>query len=142
MTEDTSPATTSATGPATPSHGTSNPDPFNAEREAFRKRLLKAHVQAAAARSGFRDPTDSQLADLSEVRLGADDQLEGADAAFAALRQSKPYLFHPEDASSRMGTSHAGPAPKPGSIEARDVRHMSREEYARARDQFLRTYGR
>ncbi len=139
MTEDTSPASTSATSP---SHGTPNPDPFNAEREALRHRLLKAHVQAAAARSGFRDPADSQLADLSEVRLGADDQLEGADAAFAALRQSKPYLFHPEDAPARMGTSHAGPAPQPGSIEARHVRHMSREEYGRAREQFLRTHGR
>ena len=142
MSEETSPPTSAAASPGGPAHGTPNPDPFNAEREAFRKRLLKAHVQAAAARSGFRDPADSQLADLSEVRLGADDQLEGADAAFAALRQSKPYLFHPEDGPSRMGTSHAGAAPQPGAIEARHVRHMSREEYARAREQFLRTHGR
>lgn len=68
-----------------------------AETEAIGRvntRLVRAEARAAAAEMGFNDPTDVALADLSEVTVGDDGEVD-ADAVKTALGdliKVKPHL--------------------------------------------------
>jgi hypothetical protein len=69
----------------------------SAELEALRAEMHRGEIRAAvlieAARAGVADPLDAyQLADLSEVSVGEDGQVQGAAQAVADLVAAKPYL--------------------------------------------------
>lgn len=92
------------------------------------QRVLMAELKSEAARAGMVDADGLKLADLSTVTL-KDGKLEGADALFASLKESKPYLFGQPPANS-SSTSSTPPATPPA---AKKVSEMTDAEYAAAK---------
>jgi hypothetical protein len=92
------------------------------------QRVLLAELKGEAIKAGMVDVDGLKLADLSGVTL-KDGKLEGAEALFTSLKESKPYLFGqpPSNSSSTHTPPPAGQqTPKP-------VSEMSDAEYAAAK---------
>ena len=101
---------------------------LGAARAHAERRVIQAEVGALAARAGMVDPDGTRLLDLSGVRLTDAGVVEGADAAIAAARKARPWLF--ADARS----SNPAPTPRPRDArEGSDARQMTPKEYAAAR---------
>lgn len=92
------------------------------------KRVLMAELKSEATRLGMVDVDGLKLADLSAVSF-KDGKLEGADALFASLKESKPYLFGQPPTSSSTTTTPPSPTPP----TAKKVSEMSDAEYAAAK---------
>lgn len=67
-----------------------------AQAEQVNAKLIKAEVRAVAGQMGFRDLSDAQLADLSEVEITDDGDVKGVKEALEALAKAKPYLLSGE----------------------------------------------
>lgn len=92
------------------------------------KRVLMAELKSEATRVGMVDVDGLKLADLSAVSL-KDGKLEGADALFASLKESKPYLFGQPPANSSTTTQPPSPTPP----APKKVSEMTDAEYAAAK---------
>ena len=55
--------------------------------------LIRSELKAEAIRAGIIDLDGLKLVDLSEVKLRADGEIEGATALMTRLRKAKPWLF-------------------------------------------------
>lgn len=91
-------------------------------------RIIRSELKAEAIKAGMIDLDGLKLADLSKVKLTDTGDVEGATELLAALKESKPYLF-----GATNNSSTPGDPPKPKPNEPRDVRTMTREEYAKAK---------
>ncbi|PXX42223.1 phage scaffolding protein [Aquitalea magnusonii] len=96
------------------------------------KRVLQAELKSVAVKSGLLDLDQLKLLDLSAVKF-ADGKIEGAEALFAGLKESKPYLFGEQSSTSSTET-----APKPKPAEAKQAKDMTTEEYAAAKAALLK----
>lgn len=92
------------------------------------KRVLFAELKGEAIKAGMVDVDGLKLADLSSVTL-KDGKLDGADALFAGLKESKPYLFGQPSTSS----SNPQKPPVPVPPVAKKVAEMDDKEYAAAK---------
>lgn len=98
------------------------------------QRVLLAELKSEAIKAGMVDVDGLKLADLSSVTL-KDGKVEGAEALFTGLKESKPYLFGKPPTSS----SNPQPAPSPVPPVAKKVTEMDEKEYAAARAAVLKT---
>jgi hypothetical protein len=92
------------------------------------QRVLMAELKSEAVKNGMVDADGLKLADLSGVSL-KDGKLEGADALFAGLKESKPYLFGQPQSNS----SNPNKPPSPTPPTPKNAREMTDEEYAAAK---------
>ena len=94
-------------------------------------RVIRAELKAAALKAGMVDLDGLKLADLSTVKLGADGEIEGADALMEALKKAKPYLF------GAASSSYAGDPPKPTDPKPKLAKDMTPAEYSAAKAKLL-----
>jgi hypothetical protein len=87
------------------------------------QRVLRAKLEGEAIKAGLRDVDQLQLLDLAGVTI-KDGKLEGAEALFTKLKESKPYLFG-EPATSSSSTQQTPPARDP---KAKHASEMSADE--------------
>lgn len=92
------------------------------------QRVLLAELKGEAVKAGLVDLDQLKLLDLSGVKL-ADGKLEGADALFAGLKESKPYLFG-QPPSNSSNPQNPPPANPPAAKKASE---MTADEYAAAK---------
>jgi hypothetical protein len=96
-------------------------------------RVMLAELKSEAVKAGMVDVDGLKLADLSSVTL-KDGKLDGAEALFTGLKESKPYLFG-QPATNSSNTQKPPPATPP---QAKKVSEMSPEEYAVAKASALK----
>lgn len=106
---------------------------FESEKAALKAdaetRTLQYELRAAAKAAGMINVDDLKLADLSGVKLDDKGGLQGADALFKSMRESKPYLF-----GAVKGNTHPGKAPPTeGNQAPKLATEMTREELAAAK---------
>ena len=95
-----------------------------AEREASRKSVIRAKLEAHAVKAGIVDLDGLQLADLSAVTLDDAGRLQGGEAALAALKESKPWLF-----GATGTTSTPVAAPKGAETKPKSAKDMGPQEW-------------
>lgn len=91
------------------------------------KRVLLAELKGEAIKSGLVDLDQLKLLDVSKVKL-VDGKLDGAEALFTGLKETKPYLFGDVTSSSTPSTP-----PNPNPPAAKSAMDMTAAEYASAR---------
>jgi hypothetical protein len=95
-------------------------------------RLIKAELKAEAIRAGMVDLDGLKLIDPSEVKLGADGEVEGAPALMTQLKRAKPWLFAGASLSSTA-------TPPPAQVSRQKMAtEMSDIEYRAAREAILK----
>ncbi|OVE45670.1 hypothetical protein [Chromobacterium violaceum] len=92
------------------------------------KRVLLAELKGEAVKAGLVDLDQLKLLDLTGVKL-ADGKLDGAEALFASLKESKPYLFGKPPSDS----SNTQKAPPANQAEVKHAKDMTEAEYAAAK---------
>jgi hypothetical protein len=97
--------------------------------------LIRSELKAEAIRAGIIDLDGLKLVDLSEVKLRADGEIEGATALMTRLRKAKPWLF------SCASLSSTAMPPPPQAMRHKCATDMTDAEYRVARDLLLRNRG-
>ena len=97
--------------------------------------LIRAELKAEAIRAGIIDLDGLKLIDLSEVKLNADGEVEGAPALMTRLKKAKPWLF---SAASLSSTAMPPPAQ---ALRQKLATEMTDAEYRTAREVILRNRG-
>lgn len=92
------------------------------------QRVLLAELKSEAVKNSMVDVDGLKLADLSGVSL-KDGKLEGADALFAGLKESKPYLF----GQLQSNSSNPNKPPSPTPPTPKMAKDMTQEEYEAAK---------
>ena len=95
-------------------------------------RLIRAELRTEAIRAGMIDLDGLKLIDPSQVKLGVDDQVEGASALMAHFKRAKPWLFGGVSLSS---TAMPPPTQAPRQKMATE---MTDSEYRTAREAILK----
>jgi hypothetical protein len=97
-------------------------------------RLIRAELKAEAIRAGMVDLDGLKLIDSSEVKLGADGEVEGAPALMTLLKKAKPWLF--------AGVSLSSTAMPPLALASRQkmATEMTDIEYRAAREAILKRH--
>jgi hypothetical protein len=96
-------------------------------KEDFRSRLVIANLQTEAVRAGMVDLDGLKLINLSEARLGPNDQVEGGRQIIEDLRRQKPWLF------GKSSSSSVAEAPSSQPVRQKTALEMNDEEYASAK---------
>ena len=94
--------------------------------------IVKAHLQAEAARAGMIDLDGLKMLDLSRVTVTDDGEVQGASALMDRVRKEKPWLF------GRPFTSAPGGAPPSQPPRQKLATEMTDAEYQAAREAILR----
>ncbi|QAY85391.1 phage scaffolding protein [Pseudomonas arsenicoxydans] len=95
------------------------------------KRVLLAELKGEAVKAGLVDLDQLKLLDVDKVKL-VDGKLDGAEALFNSLKESKPYLFGSVSSSSTA----QNPPPKTPP-EGKPAKDMTPEEYSAAKAALL-----
>jgi hypothetical protein len=96
------------------------------------ERMLRAELKAEAVRAGMVDLDGLKLADLGQLHIGEDGEVEGAAALMSRMRRSKPWLFAAASSSSAA-------APPPSSPPRQKLAtEMTDDEWRAARQDLLR----
>ena len=101
-------------------------------------RLIRSELRAVALQSGIIDVDALRLIDASDLRVGADGTVDGAEDAIATLKAGKPYLF--EDGRpipAGPTTSPPRRVPAPARPDPVDARTLSREQWQAERARVL-----
>jgi hypothetical protein len=99
----------------------------------MRERVLRAELKAHAVRAGMVDLDGLKLLDISGLSLNARNEVEGAEAAMAAMRRAKPWLF-----GGAASSSSAAAAPPAQAPRAKLATEMNQTEWQAARAEMLR----
>lgn len=94
--------------------------------------ILKAHLQAEAARAGMIDLDGLKMLDLSRVTVTEDGEVQGASALMDKVRKEKPWLFGKPSTSAPAGAPPSQPPRQKLATEMTDA------EYQTARAAILR----
>jgi hypothetical protein len=97
-------------------------------------RLIRAELKAEAIRAGMVDLDGLKLIDPSDVKLGADGEVEGAPALMIQLKKVKPWLFGGASLSSTAIPPPAQPSRQKLATEMTDI------EYRAAREAILKRH--
>jgi hypothetical protein len=95
-------------------------------------RLIRSELKSEALRAGMIDLDGLKLIELTEVKMGANGEVEGAPALMTRLRKIKPWLFGTPSLSSTAG------APPMQSVRAKLATEMTDAEYRVARESLLK----
>lgn len=99
---------------------------------ASRERLVHAELRVEAVRAGMIDLDGLKLANLAQVSVGEDGEVQGGAALMDRLRGEKPWLFTRANSSSTA-------SPPPGAVvRQRLATEMSLDEWKFARAELLR----
>lgn len=101
-----------------------------AAEAAANDRIIRAELKAEAIKAGLVDIDALKMLDTSSVTLDDQGNPTGAAELFAALKESKPYLFTAAPVHSSQ-TQPPPPAPKPS--DKKSAKDMTPEEFAAAR---------
>lgn len=94
--------------------------------------IVKAHLQAEAARAGMIDLDGLKMLDISRVTISEDGEVQGATALMERVRKEKPWLF------GKTSTSAPGGAPPSQPPRQKLATEMTDAEYQTAREAILR----
>ena len=94
--------------------------------------IVKAHLQAEAARAGMIDLDGLKMLDISRVTISEDGEVQGATALMEKVRKEKPWLF------GKTSTSAPGGAPPSQPPRQKLATEMTDAEYQTAREAILR----
>lgn len=89
------------------------------------ERIIRAELRTAALKAGMVDLDGLKLADLTEVKLNDQGEVDGADALMTKLKEAKPYLF----GAPQSGTSSTHTPPNPNPTGPKKATEMTDEEY-------------
>lgn len=95
------------------------------------KRVLLAELKGEALKAGLVDLDQLKLLDVTSVKL-VDGKLDGAEALFNGLKESKPYLF-----GTVSNSSTPNPTPPKTPTEGKPAKDMTAEEYNAAKAALL-----
>jgi len=95
---------------------------------AGKQQLLHAKLAIEAKVAGLIDLDALKLVDTSKVTLKDDGTVEGAEALFKGLKETKPYLFDEKKSTTTTTTPPAADPPA-----AKKASEMTDAEYAAAR---------
>jgi hypothetical protein len=98
-------------------------------------RLIGSELKAEAIRAGMVDLDGLKLIDLSDVKLGAGGEIDGAPAIMARIKKVKPWLF---------GTSSFSSIATPPPVQAprqKLATEMTDAEYRTAREAIVKHRG-
>jgi hypothetical protein len=95
-------------------------------------RLIRAELKAEAIRAGMVDLDGLKLIEPTEVKLGANDEVDGVSALMVRLKKAKPWLFGVSSFSST-----ATPPPSQ-SLRQKLATEMTDTEYRIARESILK----
>jgi hypothetical protein len=87
-----------------------------------------AELKGEAVKAGLVDLDQLKLLDVASIKLAADGKIEGADALFKGLKETKPYLFGQQNNSSNTQQKPPNPA-----LETKKATELTAEEYKAAR---------
>ena len=94
--------------------------------------ILKAHLQAEAARAGMVDLDGLKMLDLSQVSVADDGEVHGIALLMDQARKQKPWLF------AGVSTSAPGGAPPSQQPRQKTAMEMSDAEYRAAKEAILK----
>ena len=94
--------------------------------------IVKAHLQAEAARAGMIDLDGLKMLDLSRVTISENGEVQGTTALMERVRKEKPWLF------GKASTSAPGGAPPSQPPRQKLATEMTDAEYQTAREAILR----
>lgn len=106
-------------------------------RQEGQETLKRAAFMVAAKEAGAANADHAyKLADLSQVTVDAQGNVQGIDGAIGGLKKSAAYLFGtPETPSAGSGGGNPpGGTPGPKKYTAEAIANMSTEEYAKFRE--------
>jgi hypothetical protein len=98
-------------------------------------RLIRSELKAEAIRAGMVDLDGLKLIDLSEVKLGAEGEIDGAPVIMARIKKIKPWLF---GGSSFSSSATPPPVQAPRQKLATE---MTDAEYRTAREAIVKYRG-
>ena len=99
---------------------------------AARERLVRAELRMEAVKAGMIDLDGLKLADLAQVSVGEDGEVQGGAALMNRLRGEKPWLF------TRSSSSSTASPPPGAAVRQRLATEMSLDEWKLARAELLR----
>ena len=99
---------------------------------AARERLVRAELRMEAVKAGMIDLDGLKLADLAQVSIGEDGEVQGGAALMERLRGEKPWLF------VRASSSSTASPPPGAAVRQRLATEMSLDEWKLARAELLR----
>ena len=108
------------------------------EKELFdmgtvaRERLVRAELRMEAVKAGMIDLDGLKLANLTQVSVGEDGEVQGGAALMDRLRSEKPWLF------TRANSSSTASPPPGAAVKQRLATEMSLDEWRLARAELLR----
>jgi hypothetical protein len=91
--------------------------------KSYEQRIINAEVRAAAVEAGIIDLDDVRLANLNEVKLTDDGEVQGARAVIESLKTKKPHLF------KTSSTSFTDGVPAADKVPTVDAMTLSDEEF-------------
>ena len=97
-----------------------------------RERLVRAELRMEAVKAGMIDLDGLKLANLTQVSVGEDGEVQGGAALMERLRSEKPWLF------TRASSSSTASPPPGAAIKQRLATEMSLDEWKLARAEMLR----
>ncbi len=97
-----------------------------------RERLIHAELRLEAFRAGMVDMDGLKLADLAQVSVNEDGEVQGGQELMIQLRSSKPWLF------VQARSSSAANPPPAVSTKPRLATEMSLDEWRAARAEMLK----
>jgi hypothetical protein len=101
-----------------------------AAEQAANDRVLRAALKVEAIKAGLVDMDALKMLDTSSITLDEHGEPVGAAEFFAALKESKGYLFTAAPVHSSQPNP---PPPAPGTVPAKKASEMTKEEYAAAK---------
>ena len=99
---------------------------------AARERLVRSELRMEAVRAGMIDLDGLKLANLAQVSVGEDGEVQGGAALMERLRGEKPWLF------ARASSSSTASPPPGATVRQRLATEMSLDEWKLARAELLR----
>ena len=97
-----------------------------------RERLVRAELRMEAVKAGMIDLDGLKLANLTQVSVGEDGEVQGGAALMERLRSEKPWLF------TRASSSSTASPPPGAAVKQRLATEMSLDEWKLARAEMLR----
>ncbi len=99
---------------------------------AAKDRLIRAELRMEAVKAGMIDLDGLKLANLTQVSVGEDGEVQGGAALMDRLRGEKPWLF------ARASSSSTASPPPGAAVKAKLATEMSLDEWKVARAELLR----
>lgn len=105
--------------------------------DAANKRIINSEIRSRLVAEGVTDTDFHILLDRTNIKLDAEGNVVGLDEAIKTLRDKKPSIF--TKPSTIRSANNPAPAPN-GDKHAKDVRKMTKDEYAKYRREKLRSF--